>query len=264
MSRRLIPCPQCGNPYGGQGKVCLDCFVENQSAKSRAAQICPSCGGYKHRQSQLCWNCHIAKCKALQKWVGRTCPECGIEFPARLSEVKRGSGIFCGRKCATKAAAKIRSEKSRVLVVCAYCEVEFEKLSCAIRKTEGDLHFCSLDCWYQFNQGENHYGWLGGISPERQKSQSSVEWKRAKKEVWKRDGARCQRCKIYKNDYLKDFHVHHIVSFSLAEELRTEPSNLVLLCKDCHYWVHSNANEKGLFIEDATSYAESRNTAPSP
>lgn len=263
MGKSPIPCPQCGNLYGGQGAVCWDCFVENQAAKLRDAQICPGCGNYKHRQSQLCWGCHCAKLKTLRKQIECVCPECGHEFFAKLAEVERGNGVYCGRPCATKATARIRSEKSRNSVICANCGLGFEKLSCAIRKTEGDLHFCGPACWYQFNQGENHYGWLGGTSPERQKFQSSTEWKAVSKIVWKRDGARCQRCDVFKNDYLKNFHIHHIVSFSV-ESLRADPSNLILLCEDCHYWVHSNANEKGLFIEDATSCEEGGNTTPSP
>lgn len=34
--------------------------------------------------------------------------------------------------------------------------------------------------------------------------------------------------------------------------LRTSIENLILLCEPCHYWVHSKANSKKEFIDDAS------------
>jgi predicted HNH restriction endonuclease len=45
------------------------------------------------------------------------------------------------------------------------------------------------------------------------------------------------------------FHVHHIVSFQVAE-LRAVVSNLALLCAACHRWVHSAANVDRAFLPD--------------
>jgi len=33
-----------------------------------------------------------------------------------------------------------------------------------------------------------------------------------------------------------------------SEELRADPDNLILLCADCHHWVHSNENINDEFI----------------
>lgn len=35
----------------------------------------------------------------------------------------------------------------------------------------------------------------------------------------------------------------------LKDPLRSEPSNLILLCRDCHLWIHSNENAKQDFIK---------------
>lgn len=94
-------------------------------------------------------------------------------------------------------------------------------------------------------RGADVPNWKGGITPERQEFYRSEEWKKAARIVWKRDNATCQRCGL---DYqrvdkktTKKFHIHHIVSFQV-KELRANPDNLVLLCHDCHMWVHSSKN----------------------
>jgi len=96
--------------------------------------------------------------------------------------------------------------------------------------------------------GNENPNWRGGITPERQALYSSREWSTAVKKVWKRDKATCQRCNAHRASG-KDFHIHHIVSFEV-ELLRSEPSNLVLLCKECHNFVHSRENTEKEFINE--------------
>jgi len=96
--------------------------------------------------------------------------------------------------------------------------------------------------------GDKNPNWQGGLTPERQAVYSSPEWASAVRVVWKRDNRTCQGCdKRY--DHSIPFHIHHIVSFQVRE-LQTEPSNLVLLCIDCHHFVHSPANTQRLFIKE--------------
>lgn len=95
--------------------------------------------------------------------------------------------------------------------------------------------------------------WKGGVTPERQALYASDEWAVAVTAVWQRDNATCQRCGKHKSDYRDlPFAVHHIVTFANSKELRTEPSNLVLLCRPCHLWVHSKANAEKMFIKELT------------
>ena len=96
--------------------------------------------------------------------------------------------------------------------------------------------------------GDKNPNWKGGVSPERQSLYSSQEWSDAVKFVWKRDNATCQRCGKQK---LSDecFHIHHIITFAV-KELRAAPSNLVLLCKECHNFVHSTKNINKEFADD--------------
>jgi hypothetical protein len=92
--------------------------------------------------------------------------------------------------------------------------------------------------------GSNHPNWRGGLTPERQAFSSSPEWKAAARAVWIRDECTCRRCGCKpprKGPKHNRGHVHHIVSFQVRE-LRLDLDNLVLLCADCHRWVHSRAN----------------------
>ena len=105
--------------------------------------------------------------------------------------------------------------------------------------------------WLKTVDPEDNPNWKGGITPKRQEFCRSDKWKRVVKLVWKRDKATCQRCDLNFRDArkrdMKTFHIHHIVPFS-NENLRCEPTNLVLLCRPCHYFVHSNDNVGGEFL----------------
>lgn len=104
--------------------------------------------------------------------------------------------------------------------------------------------------WLKGVTGKGHPSYKGGLTPERQSLYSSEEWSNVVKEVWKRDNAYCQRCNKHHNTEKSrgSFHIHHIVSFQVRE-LRSELSNLVLLCRKCHIWVHSNKNVNKEFIK---------------
>lgn len=106
-----------------------------------------------------------------------------------------------------------------------------------------------------FNKGKRGAvvaNWKGGVTPERQTFYRSDEWKAAVKAVWKRADAKCERCGLNHRTIdrrASKFHVHHIVTFAV-KELRCDVDNLVLLCRPCHLWVHSNANTERQFIKD--------------
>jgi hypothetical protein len=98
--------------------------------------------------------------------------------------------------------------------------------------------------------GPLHPNWKGGTTPERQAFYSTPEWKALARAVWIRDGNECRSCGMQpprngpKNNR---GHVHHIQSFTVIET-RSDIGNLILLCADCHRWVHSNANVSKEYI----------------
>lgn len=96
---------------------------------------------------------------------------------------------------------------------------------------------------------KDHPNWRGGLTPERQAVYASSEWCESVKEVWKRDNAICKRCGKHHNEcnVRGTFHIHHIVSFQVRES-RTDVSNLILVCSDCHKWIHGKNNKNNDFI----------------
>lgn len=122
-----------------------------------------------------------------------------------------------------------------------------EKMS---ESTKGPSPWLRGEVHHQYGKrGPLSRTWKGGLTPERQSLYASDEWKLVVKKVWQRDDARCRRCNLNQNENRgKQFDIHHIVAFADCKELRTELSNLILLCHDCHLWVHSNKNKQNLFI----------------
>lgn len=104
-----------------------------------------------------------------------------------------------------------------------------------------------------FNKGKRGavvHNWKGGITPERQAFYRTDQWKHAVAFVWHREDAHCQQCGLDYRDVDRNterFHIHHIVPFEVVE-LRTEPTNLALLCNPCHYFAHSKRNLLALFL----------------
>lgn len=90
-------------------------------------------------------------------------------------------------------------------------------------------------------RGAETPAWRGGHTPERQAFHGSAEWRCASLQVWRRDAGACRRCGLRANDCKTLFDVHHIAPFAV-KRLRTELTNLVLLCRACHRFVHSKKN----------------------
>lgn len=87
----------------------------------------------------------------------------------------------------------------------------------------------------------------GGNLPERIEFYSSSEWKCLYQTILKRDNYKCQRCSETQSHFNK-LNVHHIKSFAQFVELRAEPTNLIVLCQNCHKFVHSRNNINKEFL----------------
>jgi len=78
--------------------------------------------------------------------------------------------------------------------------------------------------------GEKHWNWQGGKTSEQKKRRNSLEARKWREAVFKRDDYICQICRV-RGTYLE---ADHIKSWSLHPDLRFDLSNGRTLCAPCH------------------------------
>ena len=83
---------------------------------------------------------------------------------------------------------------------------------------------------YPSRQGEKNRNWKGGVTAKNKVIRKSSEYENWRRLVFERDNFACMSCGIRGGK----LHAHHIVPFSVSEELRFEVSNGMTLCIDCH------------------------------
>jgi 5-methylcytosine-specific restriction endonuclease McrA len=169
--------------------------------------------------------------KSVWSWLKK------YEIPTRKRGAESSTGTFTkGHK---KGIGRIHTNETKAKIRDA-------------RIKDGHVPYLNKDGvhWLKGKSGSIHTCYKGGLTPERQSHYSSLTWAESVKQVWKRDNAICQRCNKNHNTETNrgNFHIHHIVSFQV-KELRSELSNLILLCKECHRWVHSKKNTEKQFIK---------------
>jgi len=183
------------------------------------------------------------------------CPTCGKVFKITPSMKLRGHGKFCSRDCIKKSQDGEHNPNWRggrlVDRICVVCGKNFQATKYSVNKGQGET--CSDLCRY-INHGSKISGdkcvlWKGGISPERQKFYSTEEWKRVAHQVWIREDGTCQNCGKKAFDKRRGFNIHHIIPFSV-HETRAVESNLVLLCRDCHRFIHTRKNTNRTFLSE--------------
>lgn len=87
-------------------------------------------------------------------------------------------------------------------------------------------------------KGKNHYCWKGGTTSIYQKIRKSIQYKRWRNLVFKRDNYTCQFCKQVRGEINAD----HIKPFAFYPELRFKISNGRTLCISCHKKTNSYLN----------------------
>lgn len=229
MAARIVPCERCGKLRRQQQKdrnggisLCLDCYQAEGKSRADQREVCPECGAYKHRQSHICKGCQIRQTSTPENYHTFLCKQCGKEKTVHRSVVAKGQGIYCSRSCRGRGSPSRKSQKP--MVQCGNCGTPFKKFPSGIKKTKHGKHFCSLECWYEYNQESQHYLWSGGQN-ERM-NRDSRQWHKA---VLTRDHHQCRLCHA-----TRKLEVHHILPFRSHPENRWEVSNGITLCIACH------------------------------
>lgn len=191
---------------------------------------CPICGEYKNRQSKKCRACYFRQIKS-DKYITKTCPVCSETFTTHQVQINRGGGKYCSLSCARKGSPT--RKRNRAIVICQVCKKQIERHHSEIKKSVKGLYFCSSDCWYEHNQGENHYLWAGGQN--ERVNPNYTKWRKA---VLERDKYYCRIC--HSQDRLE---VHHIKRFATHPDIRWNIDNGLTLCHDCHIGFRNREEE---------------------
>lgn len=138
-----------------------------------------------------------------------------------------------------------------------YCKKHTDEIQTAtewcVGKSEVSVcKYCIGEYHSERQRGEKSHLWKGGVRDEAQALRETLEYKRWRESVFKRDNYTCQKCFKCKSNRLQ---AHHIHPFYLYEELRHDINNGITLCVDCHdsrvensfhntYGTHNNTKEQ--------------------
>lgn len=195
------------------------------------------------------------------------CDKCGKVFESTKRQITRNGHELC-RACALSvklsASLPVGAKYGRLTVISTKDGMAELKCDCGNvihRKVtyikNGQIKSCGClqrdeakriasTVLIDYQYGEEHPNWKGGISPERNRIEKTKEYKTWRAEVLKK--GKCEKCGSTEN-----LQVHHICNFEDNPELRTDPSNGACLCKKCHRMFH---NIYGLKRTTANQYKE--------
>ena len=129
----------------------------------------------------------------------------------------------------------------KFLCKCLKCGKEKENFIVSIRKNKG------CECRHIVLLGEEHYNFKPYLTAEHRKMQrnGTIGYQRWRREVLKKYFNSCLVC--FSIDNLE---VHHLNSFSIYKNKRTDINNGVPLCKRCHKEFHSMYGKEFVTKED--------------
>lgn len=157
--------------------------------------------------------------------------------------------------CIQKWKLKIRTERTRVCVVCN--NVFVAPSTSTTRITCSDL--CSKR-WMSIRQrGDKSHLWKGGKTSSAMILRTSAEYADWRMSVFSRDGFRCAIC-----GSRGQIHAHHKKSFSEYPELRLDVNNGITVCHKCHSDIDPKAKNlvgkkrRTILMANIISHLESR------
>lgn len=157
------------------------------------------------------------KCAAHHTPSPMNCLHCKIEFTPPLREVKRGNGKFCSLKCSSSYAAQQRANALPRNATCALCGIAFRKSPSKLATAE--QHFC---CREHKDIAQKR---VNGIIILPHYGTGMARYRSLALDLY---GAKCNRCGFDRHEAALD--VHH----KDRNRLNNDPSNLEVLCRNCH------------------------------
>lgn len=145
-------------------------------------------------------------------------------------------------KTGTKITINIKdlpkSSNLRVSVECDCCKSKYEAVYCNYNRCVKDGKIYCYKCSHMiFNSGKNHPLWKHDkTQEERLIKRTYTEYTDFIKSVLARDNYTCQCCGDKNTKH--DIEVHHLDGYNWCVEKRTDETNGIVLCKNCHKNFH--------------------------
>lgn len=176
--------------------------------------VCRTCGGIFGAENVRRYCSDECKNKRQSAVPAVFCKVCGKMFIPKPYHGKRQE--FCSRSC-VKGFHLVEHPK----LICEQCGKEFDVYPSRLK--HGNPRFCSQSCAGNMKKWEN----------ERFTRVKSKTWNEIRKSILERDGYKCARC-----DSKDKLTVHHIVRWVFTKD--DSPSNLITLCRSCHWSIEWN------------------------
>lgn len=226
---------------------------------------CKQCGKEfygSHKTQKYC----SKKCRDYSKFKQITfkCDYCGQESKMIESEYNRRNkkNHYCSKECSHKHKGLLFSKENHpnwkggeMITRCDYCEKEIAVPKSRFYKNKNN--FCSIKCLGKYksinNIGENNPNWNPDITDEERERERNIEgYTDFIKKVLERDNYTCQCCGK-KEEVSGKLNVHHLDGYNWCIEKRTDETNGITLCEECHKDFHSiygrGSNTKEQFEE---------------
>lgn len=180
----------------------------------------------------------------MQNILIKNCKKCGKDFEKKI-DCSLSNWIFqkyCSKSCRSKdrVVSEIQKQHLRDILKGRRCNTgrthikKGQNLSPKTQFKKGHKPW-NFEKKNPYFTGPNNPRWKGGIYPEHLKQRHSVEMKRWRMEVFKRDNYSCVECgRFRKKGDRVVLHADHIKPFSKYPNLRFDLDNGRTLCKECH------------------------------
>lgn len=204
------------------------------------------------------------------KFCGRACrnawlrqnAKCWIvcEFCGKSARSQNAGGRFCSRECAAQARSGPLNRNWLDIPrtkTCEWCGKEYGPKPTAITSFVRG-RFCSRECGWKgqrYLRGQDNPQWRPDAR-NRTRAKAIAAWAQT---VISRDLATCQKCGATG----VELHAHHIRSYRDHPELRTELSNGITLCAQCHWAEHGRSAANGVNSGDTVPGNVDGNPEPS-
>lgn len=159
----------------------------------------------------------------------KKCENCEKSFKVKPFFIKMGWGKFCSASC------HHLSMRTGKIFNCNQCNKEVYRNNKQIKHSKSGEFFCSKSCQTKWRNvyfsGDKHLNWIHGESAYRGLMIKNKKLKQI-----------CNRCK---NSDLRILIVHHID----RDRRNNKLSNLMWLCRNCHFLIHCDKFEEFRMME---------------